>query len=550
MRWEAATLALGLLATACGKAVDPVSSAPQLAQEAVLDPRVAPFFENSMLRGHYDVTLSDIPAVLIETLMTGDHDAQARAKKELADQGLVGVDALRRLVDRYRTDPEGVNYLRNAVDALALSERPEAAVILTSLLEHPSDSLQVQAMRCLLTHPQPNSFDAVLQFLANASEVYQGEVCSALGKLDPLRAQRLWMEWIEQRANKQLWQHVLPAIAGITDPELTARAQALLERDDLDRMTRFALCTPAARIGDDTALGYLRTQRESKNPTERDLAVRALAAAEQLQELAWTLAHDDYANIRMLVVRAATQRPGTPAARLLLEQATNDADETVRQLALGALSTKGGQAAIDQTLGLLDSPSLSEVAKAVQLLGEGMRADPALAERVWFSLRPRLEALSLRTPGERAMLIKILGLIPLREVTLMLQELAVASQGDLEMLRAQRFVLMQSVNAGVVAQDALFELWSRSTDPLLRLDAIEAIAAPGGARSRELLLRIFDDPRTTPQELVFIADRLARIGPASEIAWQLKRAAPSIADPIARQALQGILWRWYPAPRH
>lgn len=549
MRPAILALSLALLAGGCEE------SAPERGSQAALQPpafdeRLALAFEPSQAGGPYDVDLADVDAVLIQTLLTGQHDAMRRAKMELAGDGERGVQALRRMVDRFRDDPAGVDYLRNAADALALSTEPAAASVLAGLLEHPSESLRIQAMRGLLTHPRPESFDPVLQFLARASEAYQGEVCSALALLDLPRAQAMWLEWLEQDANPQLRQRTLPALAALRDPALLERVSRLLEREGLDPMTRLSLSAAAARAGDEAALRGLREAQQSKNPTERDLAVRALVSGELYGELAWTLANEERASIRALAVRAAALIAGDPAARALLEQASNDVAPEVRQVAVTALARAGAPAAIDQALQLLDSDSLIELGVGVEILGEPMQRDEALAQRVWSKLRPRLESLDRRTSVERSVLIKVLGLIPLRDATQALHQLALVSEGELETVRARRFVLMQSVNAGNEAQDALFELWRTAQDATLRLDALEALSAPGNPKSRELLVRVLDDPRTSAQELVYVADRLVRIGPAHEVAWQLKRAAVRITDERARRAFQGILWRWYPAPKH
>jgi len=546
MRWAGLALGLALLAGACDKA-EPGGERAQ--QTALLDERLAFLYEPSQARGSFDVELADVDAVLIQTLLTGQHDALRRAKMELAADGERGVQALRRLVERFRSDPAGVDYLRNAADALALSTEPAATRLLWELLLHPSESLRIQAMRALLTHPRPESFEPVLQFLASASESYQGEACSALAALDPQRAQDLWLEWIEQDANPQLRQRILPVLSEVRDPALIERVRKLLERPNLDTMTRLSLSAAAARAGDEPALAFLREARQSKNPTERDLAVRALVAAGLLEELSWTLANEERASIRSLALRAAAERAGEPAARALLEQASNDDDPQLRLDALAALARGGAPAAIDQALQMLDSHSVFDVGAAVQLLGEPMQQDSALAQRVWSKLRPRMESLELRSATERSVLIKLLGTIPVPELTQELHRLALASEGELERVRARRFVLMQSVNAGAQAQDALFELWRTAEDATLRLDALEALSAPGNPRSRELLLAVLDDPRASPQELVYVADRLVRIGPAREVAWQLKRAAVRIDDERARQAFQGVLWRWYPAPQ-
>jgi HEAT repeat protein len=541
---RAAGLLLVLLAcTACG---DPE---PAHVQTPASDPRVSLLLEPSQARGSYEVDLADTTPVLIETLFTGNHEALRRAKMELAADGARGIEALRRMVERYRDDPEAVHALHNAAEALALSPEPAAAPILWSLIEHPSESLRMQALRALTTNPRPESFDPVLRALAGASEAYQAEVCLSLAQLDTERAQRLWMGWFEQGDNPHLWPSLLPAMATIRDPELIARAKRLTARDDLGPGAHLWLAAPPAFAGDAEALERLRHARESRNPTERDVAVRALASADLFGELEWTLAHEDYPAIRTIAVRAATLQAGRPDARQLLELAANDLDLGVRQTAWTALALQGDAGAIAKAMELLESSSLGDVQVAVTILARPMDQDPALTERVWESLRRRLESAARGTTRETAELVAILGRVPHREASRALIAMARSTPGDLGSTRAQRQILLQASNAGPVAQDELFELWKSSEDPLLRMDAIEALSSQGGAHGRELLLKILDDPRTQSEETVFVADRLVRIGPASEVAWQIKRAALRLEDPRARKAVHGLLWRWYPAPR-
>ncbi|MBK8178892.1 MAG: hypothetical protein IPK67_08395 [Planctomycetes bacterium] len=534
----------GLLA-ACEKEAPPKTP-------PALDDRVQLLFSPDMARGPYTADLADLTAHLVEALVVSEHDVQRRAKMELAASGARGVTALRRFVERYRSDPGGADYLRNAADVLSLSEDPAAQPILCGLLEHPSESLRIQVLRGLLVHPSPESYEPVLKLLANSPPGYQAEICAALAKLDLERAQRQWLLWVEQGDNPSVWPAILPTLALIRDPELVLRVRAVLQRTDLDTLTRLWLSAVACQAGDlpkdEAALATLRAARESKNPTERDLAVRALASAGRYDELAWTLEHDEAPGLRELVARAAARQPDHADARFLLERAANDPEESVRTPALTALALHGRGEAVDEALQWLSSPVLQEVQGGLQILREAMASRPEVARRAWDVLRPRLDTLATRTPVERAMLLKVLGQIPDPEATRTLLELGRGAQGDLEGTRAQRFILRQSVNAGPIAQDALYELWRASEDGLLRLDALEAFSALGGDHSRELLLKVFDDPRTSSTEMVYVADRLARIGPASEVAWQLKRAALAMQDPSAREALQGILWRWYPPP--
>lgn len=553
------------LAAACGDSkpqprTEEVEAAPDEAAEAPreaepLDDRLALLYDPSMVGPAYEVELADTTAILVQVLQTGGHDPLKRAKMELA-QDPRGTAALRRFVDRFFDEPGGADYLRNAADALALSTDPAAAEVLWRLLEHPTDSLRLLAMRGLLVHPQPGSFDPLLRMLATVSSGYRGEVLAALSKVAPARADAMWMGWLENGDNRDLWPTVLPFLARSRDRGLVAPAQALLARDDLEPAFRIWLSAIPAREGDSSALASLRQSRDAANPTERDFAVRALLAAGLFGELERTLLHDDLTGVRALAVggllEALDDAVLTPAetaeAARVLSLATNDGDTNVRQAALTGMARRGDRAAIDAALLLLDSPTLAEVEGGVQALLQPMADDPELAQRAWDKLSPRLETIELRTRVERAMLIKVLGQIPIERSVERLIAMAPNAPEELEGTRGQRFVLRQSVNAGRVAQDALYELWKKADGALLRLDAIEAFAALGNARSRELLLLVLEDARSTPQERVYAADRLVRIGPASEVAWQIKRASLRIDDPRARAAIQGILWRWYPAP--
>ncbi|HUR27755.1 MAG TPA: hypothetical protein VM509_06190, partial [Planctomycetota bacterium] len=151
---------LVLALCACQRQEPPVPKAPPL------DPRVAVLFDPSMARGAYDVDLADPTPILVATLMVGELDPMRRAKTELANDGERGIAAMRRLIERFRDDPAGTDYLRNAADVLSLSPEPSATPLLESLLDHPSESLRMQVLRGLLVHPRPQSFDRVVQSLS------------------------------------------------------------------------------------------------------------------------------------------------------------------------------------------------------------------------------------------------------------------------------------------------------------------------------------------------------------------------------------------------
>jgi hypothetical protein len=64
-------------------------------------------------------------------------------------------------------------------------------------------------------------------------------------------------------------------------------------------------------------------------------------------------------------------------------------------------------------------------------------------------------------------------------------------------------------------------------------------------KSREFLLRIAEDERSDPLEVLYAANLLVHQGPAAIVAPRLKRIALRMSDARARPAFNCLLWQWY-----
>lgn len=557
--------ALWIAAALCGCSCSDEQPAPnpRAQQASIADPmasdeRLALLLSPSPVRhGFYDVDLSDPSAVLVEILTNGQHDPLKRAKVELGAMGDAGVVAVRRMVERYRNDPAGIDYLRNAIDALSLGESQASYDLLASLLDHPLESLRMQTLRGLKRRGRPAEYERVHRMMLTASDPFVGEIALTLPRFDAERARLLYLDWIETGEMQPLWDSVLPVVAagGAADsesPEIVERCRKLIA-SKLDPHYSTWLEGPLVRVGDADATARLRTRLSDPNPTIRDIALRTLAGAGRFEELRKPLLEDPWPGVRLVAAASLAHAPDGELTRSLLAQGGNDEDPTVRQTCLEALAKLGEPAAIDIGLGLLAKGSPMDLDQGTRILAQRWDADPEVARRAFEKLRELFEAQSDRTLNERAELIKCLGRLPLREGTEFLYAVAVGSKSESTRGRDQRWILLQSANGGAPAQAVLAEHLRASRDPLLRMDLLEALSAPGGEHARKTLLEVVSEPSTSAYELLYSADRLARIGPVSEVAWQLKRAylqrAWTPEEQPVRQAFTDLLWLWFPGPR-
>jgi hypothetical protein len=185
---------------------------------------------------------------------------------------------------------------------------------------------------------------------------------------------------------------------------------------------------------------------------------------------------------------------------------------------------------------------------AMHALRRAFRVSPASQDRARDMILRLFEERTRDT--ERASLLQALAQVPQRAAAEFLLQVGRQLEGEIEGWPAHRWCTHQILNTGRAGCELLLEELALETDPFRRLDLIAAVT--GFARDetplddvRAALEGILDDPATSPYERVFAASRLIRLGPSAEVAPFLKRVYLASTDPLARPALQCLLWVWY-----
>ncbi len=547
-----ALAASGTLA-ACAERDEPAEARPEASVDdatraLAADPRLKLLLAPCAESGPYVADTADTTAILVEALERGRTDPLKAAKNELAACGEPCLREVRRSLERHWNDPDGTNFVRNAVDVAYQAEGPTARELVVRALSHRNEGVRNLALRALALHGEAEDYDRVLALLDVGGEAARTTGVPLLHALDPDRAEALYLQWIEDGTFEEGWELFAPLLAASDRPETVAFARD--QRADLPLALRPFLAAAAARAGDELALADLRDLlRSPDSEIARGLAITAARAAELWDELEWSLLSDPSGRYRVLAAEAVARAPETEARNGLLRAASNDPDPGVRAVCLTARLERGDEGARDLALAALDGDTAAALDGSLRVLRAGWDDDPELADRAAALLVERAEALAHRPLSERGPLLHALGLVPRREAARFLVELARVETGELQNLPVHRWLLLRAGNAGGEGQEYLLEQLDVETDPVRRLDLIEAGSARGGEAARTRLLALLEDPETNPFEAVYAAERLARIGPTEQVLPALKRAALRMQDYTARTALNCLLWNWYPAPR-
>jgi len=547
--WFAALLLV--LAASCGE--EPASRRTVPEPDLAADERFAVLLAPCERAGYYDVDLADVVPVLIEVLEHGDHAPLKRAQTELGRMGGRALPALGSMIESAWNEPFGAYRIRNALGALAQCEDRGAHALLVRCLEHRDEELRLLAARALPKTGEPQDFERILAILPSASPEFHAELALLLYDVDAARAEDLYLDWLEEGQAPHLVEQVLARVAGSARPEIAARC-ARASASKPEPALGLWLAAPAARAGDAPARERLEKALRDANPAVRERALRALVAAGLFELVERHLPDEPVPHLRAQML-TALDKADVPGIERVLAAAAQDADRDVSLLALMALARRGEPSAVERGLALLDPERPDAFDSGMRILEAAYGREPAVAERVWL----RLHDLYGRESGlrdqpqafaERAQLLQAIGRVPDAGATMFLIELAREHANDMfQTQRAHRWLCLQTGNGGPGAQTLLFAELARTSAPRERIDLLEAASAAGGDAARVGLFAFLEDPAAAPLEALYAASRLVLIGPASEVAWRLKRAALRIEDPTVRRALQCLLWAWYPGPR-
>lgn len=495
---------------------------------------------------YYDVETADVCAILVATLVKGQRDPLKFAKAELAFGPSACREEVRRVAERFWGAPGREAYVRNALDVALLADDDVLDSILRRAIDHPVEGLRTLGLQGLSKHGGPEDYEAVLGLLASAGRAEVERALVTLHDVDPERAEAQFAEWLREGQLQDFWSLLAPRFARATSPAFLSTAQELV--DQLPRTIAPSLWVALANAGVPGAPERLAELLRSENGDLRARTVQALSAGGRHRDLEPALLDDEEARVRIGAASALAELDGGDPYRGWFRRALEDRDPTVRAVALRKLVEWGDPEARELALSQLGSDEVGLREAGFAALRAELPEDPALAarafERLYEVYRPRAH----RPVAENLELLKHIGSVPDERAARLLIELARTAEGEVAAMSLRRWLLRAASNGGSAGERALALELERSTDPLYDLDVLEALAGHDGDVAREALIEFVLDEEQPPLLVLYAADRLARIGPATTVLPILKRVFLRSADERARRGLQCLLWHWYPAP--
>ncbi len=520
------------------------ASAPVAAERD--DRRLVGLLAGCAQGGFYDRDLSDPVPLLLEKLARGRPDPLKRAKEEL---GLLGARAFPGLAAVFHgcyADLMRSALLENVVDALAFNSSDESHELLLEALQHPQESVRTKALDGLTRLARPADFELIAGRLAIESRELRQQSVAVLFQADPARAEALFLDFIVRGEERELWILAAQRLAESSHAESSRRCAELFP--GLEPLLSPYLAAGAARGGHVPALEFLRTEMEGDDPQRRLVAVTALHRAGLVDELGPVLLEDPGRDLRVNAAAALAELEPTEVRSGWLRAALNDPDPLVQAEALRGLCAHGDEEGLTRALAGLDG-DVAVLQPALQALRVPLRRDADLARRAFERLLQRHALEEHRPIQQRAATFKAIGQIPLRAAAEFLHRVGIeAGEERIESLRAHDWLMIQAANTDVEGRRFLAEALLQESDPLRRLDLIDAVGSARDELARTALLELVEQDSCSPYERLFAASCVVKVGPSWEVAPRLKRVAFSMQGPgesEARLGLQCLLWQWY-----
>ena len=541
-------LALGLVGwlAACGSDAPEPGATTADAYDYAADDRFAVLLAGCEKNVYYDVETADVGAILIATLVQGQRDPLKYAKAELAFGPPAGREEVRRVAERYWEQPGGEAYVRNALDVALLADDDVLVGILRRALEHPIESLRTLGLQGIAKHGGPEDYDAVLALIAVAERAELERALVTLHDVDPRRAEAEFATWLRAAYLQDFWPLLAARFARAQSPAFLETAQELVEELPPDIAPCLWVALSNAGIeGADERLDELLSAAE---PDRRNQAVFALSSGGQHRRLGGVFLDDEDPRVRVAAASAlADVEPGEPF-RSWFRRALDDRDPTVRAIALRKLVEWDDPEARAAALHRLESDETGVRESGFVALRGSLADDAQLAADVFDRLEAAFRTRSHRPVEDNVGLLKLIGSVPDPRAARLLLELARTAEGEIQSFSTYRWLVRAASNGGEDALELLAAELARETDPERRLDLLEAVAGSGGDVAREALLAFVLDEGEDPLLVLFAAERLARIGPATRVLPVLKRVFLRAEDARVREGLQCLLWHWYPPP--
>ncbi|MBL6720113.1 MAG: hypothetical protein ISQ08_01745 [Planctomycetes bacterium] len=513
------------------------------------DPRVRRLTDDCGIGFAFNEDTSDLIPVLVSKLEMGMLEPLQMATRELARIGAPAVPELQRLYDRAAATEFLQGVVKNVVEVCALMEDPAGLEILRSTMNHASEPLRLAAADGMSRHGLPEDYERVLGWVRGASSpAARVTYAKALRAMDSERFVLDLLEWLEKGHLADLYPQVADVACEVGPGELPARLAAAAGFHDVTPAARLYLIAPAARDGDPLLLEELLAAAQGEHPGRAAIALDALARIGSAEVLEEVLTHDLRIEVRLSVLGSVERLEDPELALRLLRLGLQDPQPRVREVALQALVARGDGEARSRALALLRGTQ-AEREQGMDALRLAWPANPGAAEEAFELLAPLLRG--ARDRSQRIALMQSLSHIPTAEAADLLWAQISEFQGEVKGVTPHRFVCGLSWNTGEPGRQRLRSRLGEELDPLRRLDLIEWIWQDRSEASREVLMEALLQPRegldagARPLEVLYLADRLAVMGPAEVVAPRIEWAYKESTDPVARPALQCMLWQWF-----
>ena len=511
------------------------------------DDRLVEFLHPCPELGHFNGDTSNMLPVLARKLRNSQRTVLRNVREELAAGGPPAIEELGRLVRRLYTDPHGSHAVQNALGVFRMSDHggiPEALAVLETCLGHPQEIVRTAAVRALTEHSAPELYGKLKSLVPITPAQMYKSLWKAMHRADPVRFEEDLAAWIDAGTYRGQWAHGARLVAsGATTS--TGDRLAVATTTVTDPEVRAFLFAALSRRDGESALEPLLAMLEDEKPQVRMIGLSALAFTDSIQPMVEVLRNDDHSGLRQVAASQLASHAGERSVRDALFTGISDPDADTRQACLTALLATGDEATADYALTLLDG-GRGELEAVLHALAGHWSANPGLADRARALLERRLADLEGEPLKRKGPVLQALGSVPGAATARLLLGVADAvADEEIHQLSGFRWVSMQASNSGPEGREVLMAAWREEEDLVRRMDLLWPATSAHDDSTREFLIEVLLAERSAPHERLYVAERLACEGSATEVAPLLKRAARRMNDRVFRPAMECLLWRWY-----
>ncbi|MDE0903161.1 MAG: hypothetical protein OSB42_00895 [Planctomycetota bacterium] len=492
---------------------------------------------------------SDMIPVLVSKLEMGTREPLQAATRELAAIGAEAMPELRRLFDQCASDPFLQGVLKNVVEVCALMDDPAGLTILRSGMDHAADPLRMAAADGMTRHGMPEDYDNVFRWMDNSrNPSTKVSFCKALYAMDPDRFLADALKWLQMGHHADLYAQFCMHVTLVTDPVLAEAFGKAADFHDVNPSTRLYLIAPAAAQGNQILMEELLSIAQGEHPRLAAMALDALGRVGLDAPAEEALLHDQRLEVRLGAVGVIRSIRDLDRRAQLLRLGLADPAVEVRDLCVSELLLLGDPEARQHALQLLRGTD-GERAAGIRRLRPAWGANPEAVSEALVLLKEELAANPQR--ARHLSLIQSVAMIPSQDAVDLLWAAESSLIGRVKGQAPFRYLCGQIWNTGPIGQAFLREQLIHESEPFRRLALIEWIWQDHSDQSREILLEAMlnepagADPIARPYEVLYLADRLAVMGPASRMAPRIEWVYKETTHIVVRPALQCMLWQWY-----